>query len=480
MEYCPLGDIANCYNNPLPESVTRNVGRQVLEGLAKLHEIGIIHRDIKPQNILVLQKDPIWVKISDFGISKRVLDGQTELRTRAGTEGYVAPEVFGLVDDCAESSAYTSAVDIWSLGCLLHYLLTKSPPFMTLAALRDYCWDPMEFPEEFLIAEDVGDSGRKFIKDLLTLEPENRPKTSVDILSKWQIKKTAPKPTRRVPTEESWDGSEETFVHADLTNLDDNMDYHSLELWNATNNNIDIDRVTALLELSANPNKLCKGYTALHLSARNGSAEQVELLLDYGGDISFRTRPYEETALHLAMHQRSVDKLKMLIDRGADINAQNADGDTVLHLAITKGCSIDTLDLLIARGVNAELQGRYGRTALQYAITLDREDTARFLLQKGAKPNNQDYDGRSPLHSAIAATRVSSSFISMLIKAGADVNQRDSKGLTPLHEAVRLSRGNTIAFLVDEGAAYQGLHPDVEKYVRWALLWKRPSKALSW
>lgn len=194
MEYCPLGDISHCFQEPLSEALTRTVGRQVAEGLAKLHDVRIIHRDIKPQNILVLHRDPVWVKISDFGISKRVLDGQTELRTRAGTEGYVAPEVFGLLEDDSESSSYTSAVDIWSLGCLLHYLLTRELPFATLAVLRDYCWDGgTAFPEEELVAHRVGISGRALIRSLLALEPGNRPdaSASIDMLARWRTEDSA-------------------------------------------------------------------------------------------------------------------------------------------------------------------------------------------------------------------------------------------------------------------------------------------------
>lgn len=51
MEYCRLGDISVCYPNPLPEAVTRSICEQLLEALSILHELGITHRDVKPQVI---------------------------------------------------------------------------------------------------------------------------------------------------------------------------------------------------------------------------------------------------------------------------------------------------------------------------------------------------------------------------------------------------------------------------------------------
>lgn len=49
MEYCPLGDISQCFPGPVSEPVARDMCAQLLEGLGKLHEMKIIHRDIKPQ-----------------------------------------------------------------------------------------------------------------------------------------------------------------------------------------------------------------------------------------------------------------------------------------------------------------------------------------------------------------------------------------------------------------------------------------------
>lgn len=67
------------------------------------------------------------MKIADFGISKRFKD--TTLRTRVGSTAYMAPELIGMLPKELKDETYTNAVDIWSLGCVVHQLLTAEIPF---------------------------------------------------------------------------------------------------------------------------------------------------------------------------------------------------------------------------------------------------------------------------------------------------------------------------------------------------------------
>ena len=94
---------------------------QGLAALTYLHELEppIIHRDIKPANILVEHRNAhhIHIKLTDFGHSK---DGH-ELRTRCGTERYLAPEIYAgaAMRQRGKRESYTCAVDIWSLGVMV-------------------------------------------------------------------------------------------------------------------------------------------------------------------------------------------------------------------------------------------------------------------------------------------------------------------------------------------------------------------------
>jgi serine/threonine protein kinase/TolB-like protein/Tfp pilus assembly protein PilF len=105
----------------LQTEIAINYSSQILEGLTKAHEKGIVHRDIKPANIFIT-KDNI-VKILDFGLAK--LAGQAQLTkdsSTLGTVAYMSPEQ-------AQGNEVDNRTDIWSFGVVLYEMLTGELPF---------------------------------------------------------------------------------------------------------------------------------------------------------------------------------------------------------------------------------------------------------------------------------------------------------------------------------------------------------------
>ncbi|KAK5116398.1 hypothetical protein LTR62_007945 [Meristemomyces frigidus] len=142
LEYVAGGSVASMLVNygPLPEGLTSNFVRQILNGLSYLHGEGIIHRDIKGANILVDNKGT--VKISDFGISKRVeastlLNPTAPLNSRrAGPRVSLQGSVFWMAPEVVQQTAYTKKADIWSLGCLIVEMFTGSHPHPNCTQLQ--------------------------------------------------------------------------------------------------------------------------------------------------------------------------------------------------------------------------------------------------------------------------------------------------------------------------------------------------------
>ncbi|HSK60487.1 MAG TPA: serine/threonine-protein kinase, partial [Actinomycetospora sp.] len=123
MEYLPSRSLAGVLGEQgtiEPRTVAR-IGRQVADALDAAHQAGIVHRDVKPGNVL-LGADGT-VKITDFGISRATGDlTLTRTGMLAGTPAYLAPEV-------ARGEDSTSASDVFSLGATLYAAVEGMPPF---------------------------------------------------------------------------------------------------------------------------------------------------------------------------------------------------------------------------------------------------------------------------------------------------------------------------------------------------------------
>jgi calcium/calmodulin-dependent protein kinase I len=189
MEYLPHGDLSGYLDEfgPLPEHEVQQIAHQILEGLQCMHNHKFVHRDLKPQNVLIKERGPDWwVKLGDFGISKRMED-VASLHTFTGTRGFMAPEVLaqhGLLhcEALSRYDSYTNAVDIWAFGALVFRALTGRQPFENLASYVDR---KTSFPSQLLYKRNVSQGGCNLIEKLLVAIPENRLTASEALDDPW-------------------------------------------------------------------------------------------------------------------------------------------------------------------------------------------------------------------------------------------------------------------------------------------------------
>jgi serine/threonine protein kinase len=115
LEYCSGGSISSILETKqLNEDEIRDYTEQTLNGLNYLHNMNIVHRDIKGANILL--NDEGIIKLSDFGSAKQIL-GNSEYHSLQGTPNWLAPEVM-------KNGEYSIFSDIWSLGCVMIEMAT--------------------------------------------------------------------------------------------------------------------------------------------------------------------------------------------------------------------------------------------------------------------------------------------------------------------------------------------------------------------
>ena len=130
--------------SPLPPDRVVHIASQICRSLAEAHEMGIVHRDVKPDNVILIEVDgdPDVTKVLDFGIAKAVEREDEETLTGdgriVGTPRYMSPEQI-LSEDIDHRS------DIYSLGCIIFEMLCGAPPFKggsTTALMISHAQDP--------------------------------------------------------------------------------------------------------------------------------------------------------------------------------------------------------------------------------------------------------------------------------------------------------------------------------------------------
>ncbi|KAJ1395017.1 Serine/threonine-protein kinase, active site [Sesbania bispinosa] len=146
----------------LPEEQVQAIAKQLVRALHYLHSNRIIHRDMKPQNILIGAGSV--VKLCDFGFARAMSTNTVVLRSIKGTPLYMAPEL-------VREQPYNHTVDLWSLGVILYELFVGQPPFYTnsvYALIRHIVKDPVKYPDRMSL------NFKSFLKGLLNKAPESR------------------------------------------------------------------------------------------------------------------------------------------------------------------------------------------------------------------------------------------------------------------------------------------------------------------
>ncbi|PWN20468.1 kinase-like protein, partial [Microstroma glucosiphilum] len=175
LELAPNGELLTFIKKygSFDENTTRYYAAQLLDAISGMHAAGVIHRDVKPENVLL--DDQMNVKVTDFGSAKIVnkadnnaasgnAAGPPRANSFVGTAEYVSPEL--LTDKAA-----SKASDFWAFGCVVFQMLAGRPPFK---AISEYQTFQKIIKREFEMPSELSEEATDLLNNLLVLEPDQR------------------------------------------------------------------------------------------------------------------------------------------------------------------------------------------------------------------------------------------------------------------------------------------------------------------
>ncbi|POY73003.1 putative Calcium/calmodulin-dependent protein kinase [Rhodotorula taiwanensis] len=183
-DLCVGGELFDriCAKSYFLEEDAAKLVRTVMSAVEYLHSHGIVHRDVKPENMLYRSKDEDSdLLLADFGLSKAMDEQQfSPLTNTCGTPGYMAPEIY-------QKLGHGKPVDIWAMGVVTYFLLCGYTPFdrenqvdeVQAICNADYAFEPAEY------WTGVSDTARDFINRCLVIDQRQRMTASEALAHPW-------------------------------------------------------------------------------------------------------------------------------------------------------------------------------------------------------------------------------------------------------------------------------------------------------
>ncbi|MCJ1377232.1 hypothetical protein MMC17_000324 [Xylographa soralifera] len=505
MEYYPLGDLACHIDGTATEVEAKQITSDLLAGLKIMHHEGFVHRDLKPknfeQNIFVVQRPPAsktwWVKIGDFGLTKRVRNDQSAFRSIVGTQAYMAPEIlkiYGTIESNTVLDYYSSAVDLWSLGCIIYETLSNTRPFQESLSIQRYCRGE-SFPVEQLNGR-LDDEGLDFLRCLLSINPTQRPTAQVALEASWLQKN----PKSGVPSNKILahaNSTKRTQAIYKATDQQGNHEHKGLAKairltapsripatetlqsispgspnyaigfpprFNANKCNEKQEEAMELLVLTGYvPRKGASHANAFVYAAMHGNDEALRLFIEGGIDVDTpvivdKTNPImSSTALYEAVRSSHDTTVGMLLNAKAKTQAirtfRGDDGvlfaEYALHCASRSSRTI--CRLLLDAGAEKEAKDSQGRTALHVAAKFGNLEVTRLLLDVKASVTAENTHNSTPFLMAADAGNVQ--IVLLLLEAGSNIERSNCIGQTPLLLAARKGHKLVVDQLIGKGAS---------------------------
>ena len=179
------------------EEETAIIMYQIISSIKYCHDNGIIHRDIKAENIIIKDEQHLFVKLIDFGSCEILTKTKLTSTTKIGTPSYIAPEILN-------GEEYDYSCDIWSLGVLMYYLLCGNKPFTGNTEEDIYkAIKAADLKFKDKIWDNITDDAKNLIKSMLVKNKKKRININQVLNSEWIIKNINKKYSKDIHSEQN-------------------------------------------------------------------------------------------------------------------------------------------------------------------------------------------------------------------------------------------------------------------------------------
>ncbi|KAJ8286905.1 hypothetical protein GJAV_G00044740 [Gymnothorax javanicus] len=444
--------------------------KQILDATHHLHSKHIAHFDLKPENIMLLNRNHPHpqIKLIDFGLAHKI-DFSNDFKNMFGTPEFVAPEVVNYEPLGLEA-------DMWSVGVITYILLSGASPFLgdckqeTLANVSAVNY---QFDEEFF--RNTSSLAKDFISKLLMKDPKKRMTIQDSLLHPWikpkdrqqelSRKESAVdmKKFKRFAARRKWKQSVRLISlcnrlsrsslsrsNMSVSHSDDALEEEDSFVMKAILHAINDDNMPGLQHLLGSlanydvnqPNK--HGIPPLLIAAGCGNFRIIDLLIRKGAEVQAQDKSGANAVCYAARNGH-VETLKFLHEKNCLLDGQDKSGETALHVAARYG-NVDVVQYLCSINANPNLLDREHETPLHCASWHGYAHVARALCEAGGDVDVRNREGESPLLTASA--RGFRDIVECLLEHGADLNSTDKDGHTALHLAVRRCQTAVISCLL--------------------------------
>jgi serine/threonine protein kinase len=457
---------------PLPFSEKLRILYEILQGLGCAHRQGVIHRDLKPDNILLTDMDS--VKVSDFGLARSTYidKGFTDTGETVGTPYYMSPEQL-------RGKKVDARADLYSVGILAFELVVGRRPFYHddyFALARMHVQDPL--PKIATKESRIPDWFQQWLEKLTEKDRDYRFSSALeaaDALAKY-MNDEGNQSIKRIPavlslyTQRSFSPRKTTlktllpkvivtglfasiiFGSISLVRTSDSLkdkinpyiissksesSLGTLQtLFGSTATAGDVFQavrlaneklLSSLLAAGVDPNiKDGTGVPLLHYAVKTGNEKFVQMLIENGADTNIKSQA-GDYALDLAAINGKVAVIDLLIDNGASVSSR--DGELTPLMLAAKSGQVGAAERLLYRGAGATATDKQGKTALFYAIESRSRTLVQRLLELGVSPNAMDLEGNTPLIQAVKLH--DEAMIRLIVGSGkVDVYAKNKQGLS--------------------------------------------------